>query len=479
MAECKMLNFILYVQKSLTFAAEITKMNYPMRKTYLSCALALMVSIPTFAGGYLTNTNQHVSFLRMVARGASVGSVDGVYYNPAGLTFLPTDGFHLSVNGQSAYQTRNIAMTFPLFPEEGQKRTYQGKASAPFIPSLQLAYKKGDWVLSGSFAVVGGGGKASFSNGVGQFDALAMGGIAKNPTIQALQQRLGKSKATDLYDLNSSMSGSQFIYGAQLGVSYRINNWLSAFAGGRMNYFHGGYEGFLSAKLKNEIPGVGGNELAALELDCKQTGWGITPIVGVNVKWNKWNLGVKYEFLTNLNLENKTVKSEFRQGGQGVEGTANPLNDYRDGVNTPSDIPALFTAAVGYEILPSLRASVEYHHFFDKQAGMAKDKQKVLKHGTHEYLAGVEWDVNKRFTLSAGYQRTNYGLSDDFQSDISFSCDSYSIGLGGKVNLNERLALNVAYFWTNYDPYTVQKTKYTTVYDRTNKVFGLGVDYRF
>lgn len=94
-------------------------------------------------------------------------------------------------------------------------------------------------------------------------------------------------------------------------------------------------------------------------------------------------------------------------------------------------------------------------------------------------LAGLEWDVNKRFTLSAGYQRTNYGLSDEFQSDISFSCDSYSIGLGGKVNINERLALNVAYFWTKYDPYTVQKLGYSTIYDRTNKVFGLGVDYRF
>lgn len=49
----------------------------------------------------------------------------------------------------------------------------------------------------------------------------------------------------------------------------------------------------------------------------------------------------------------------------GEEG--NPLADYKDGVNTPNDIPALLTAAVGYEILPTLRASVEYHHFLIKQ----------------------------------------------------------------------------------------------------------------
>lgn len=51
---------------------------------------------------------------------------------------------------------------------------------------------------------------------------------------------------------------------------------------------------------------------------------------------------------------------------------------------------------------------------------MADGKQKTLKHGTHEYLAGVEWDINKLFTVSGGYQKTDYGLSDAFQSDTSF-----------------------------------------------------------
>ena len=88
-----------------------------MRKISLIGFVMLIVSIPTFAGGLLTNTNQHVAFLRMLARGASI-DIDGVYSNPAGLAFLPGDGLYLSLNGQSAYQTRNIDMTFPLFPED-------------------------------------------------------------------------------------------------------------------------------------------------------------------------------------------------------------------------------------------------------------------------------------------------------------------------------------------------------------------------
>lgn len=449
-----------------------------MRKISLIGIVMLIVSIPTFAGGYLTNTNQHVSFLRMLARGASI-DIDGVYSNPAGLAFLPADGLYLSLNGQSAYQTRNIETVFPLFPEEGHRRYYEGKASAPFIPSFFGAYKKGDWTISGSFAVVGGGGKASFDNGLGMFDSMIMGALAANDQLKTLQQAMGAGAVSDLYTLNSAMNGRQFIYGVQLGLSYKATDWLSLFAGGRMNYFSGGYEGFLTATANDNVPLIGGNELAGIELDCDQTGWGITPILGADVKLGRWNVGLKYEFMTSLNLENKTKKAVVRQNGTEMGEVGNPLADFKDGVNTPSDIPALLTAAVGYEILPTLRASLEYHHYFDKAAGMAGDKQKSLEHGTHETLFGVEWDVTKQLSLSGGYQRTDYGLADDFQSDISFSCDSYSLGFGAAVKMTKHLTLNIAYFWTTYDDYKKVTDTGSTTYSRTNKVFGLGVDYKF
>ena len=451
-----------------------------MRKISLIGLAMLIVSIPTFAGDYLTNTNQNAAFLRMIARGASI-DVDGVYSNPAGLAFLPKDGLQVALTIQSAYQTRDIAATSPLWTMDGQNtvRKYEGKASAPVIPSIHAVYKKGDWAFSGSFAIVGGGGKASFDDGLGMFDSMVMG--------QIYQAASGKV-TPNMYTINSAMDGSQFIYGVQLGLSYKVNDWLGVFAGGRMNYFSGGYEGFLTAKVKADLPGMPAGMLqklndTKLELDCDQTGWGITPILGADVKLGKWNIGLKYEFMTSLNLENKTKKAEVRQMGNVMGDEGNPLADYKDGVNTPSDIPALLTAAVGYEILPTLRATVEYHHFFDKAAGMANDKQKALKHGTHEILLGAEWDVTKQLTISGGYQNTDYGLADDFQSDISFSCDSYSLGFGAAIKMTKHLTMNVAYFWTNYKDYNkMTETALgasSTTYSRTNKVFGLGVDYKF
>lgn len=392
--------------------------------------------------------------------------------NPAGLSFLSHEGFYLSLTGQSAYQTREIDATFPLFQQAdgtNGSRLYKGTASAPFIPSFQGLYKKDNWVISASFAITGGGGKASFSNGLPMFDALAMGMI---------HQQTGGQVTPQMYDINTSMDGKQYIYGVQLGLSYKINDWLSVFAGGRMNYVKSGYEGYLKAYMKENL---GGTQLANLELDCDQSGWGLTPIIGVDAKLGRWNLAAKYEFKTNLNIENQTHTLEVPTGTP--EAVIKP---YADGEQTPSDIPAYLSVAAGYEILPNLRASVEYHFYDDKHAGMLNDRQKTLKHGTHEYLAGMEWDITKRLTVSGGFQKTNYGLSNDFQTDTSFSCDSYSLGFGARVNLTQAWSIDVAYFWTHYNKYIKETDSYngtglkgTDIYNRTNKVFGLSLNYKF
>ena len=469
-----------------------------MRKISLIGFVMLIVSIPTFAGGLLTNTNQHAAFLRMLSRGATF-EIDGALSNPAGLAFLPNDGFHMGLSVQSAFQTRNIDASFytyngiamnngspvmvdgkpvPTKSDNPFNKYYKGKAAAPVIPSVFAAYKKGDWTISGFFAITAGGGKASFDDGLPMFDAAAMAGIFQGSIPGHLASNMQKPLATpNMYDINSAMDGKQYIYSLQLGLTYKINDWLSAFAGGRMNYFTGGYKGFLNAHLKEAY---GGDELMNLELDCDQTGWGLTPVLGVDAKFGKFNIGAKYEFKTNLNIENKTNNLKYPDSAESLVGS------YKDGVNTPNDIPSMLSVAVAYEFLPVLRASVEYHFYDDKKAGMAGDKQKYLTKGANEYLMGIEWDVTKQLTLSCGGQITDYGLSDDFQSDTSFSCDSYTLGVGAKVKLSERAALNVGYMWTTYEDYTKTSKNYsgtglpgTNVYSRTNKVFVLSIDYRF
>ncbi|MBK5203493.1 MAG: outer membrane beta-barrel protein, partial [Prolixibacteraceae bacterium] len=171
--------------------------------------------------------------------------------------------------------------------------------------------------------------------------------------------------------------------------------------------------------------------------------------------------------------------------------------------NTPSDVPGYFATALGYKISPTLRASVEFHSFNDKNARMAsvidetnstatkivsENKQKFLDHNTREYLIGCEYDITKHVTISGSYQYTDYGLSDNFQQQTSFSCNSYSIGFGTRIKMSEKLNLNIGYMISNYKDYTKNQTNYaspsipfsgTDIYSRTNKVFAFGVDYKF
>lgn len=130
-----------------------------------------------------------------------------------------------------------------------------------------------------------------------------------------------------------------------------------------------------------------------------------------------------------------------------------------------------------------------YNYYFDKDARMDHDKQRLLKSNTREYLAGVEWDIKPSVTISAGVQRTQYGLGDgSYLSDLSFVTSSYSFGFGAKIKVAKNAHLNIAYFITDYEKF--DKTYETSVtsgtntlkvvntdqFTRTNKVFGVGLD---
>lgn len=449
----------------------------------LSCCITSVV----YAGGILTNTNQSAHFARMMARDASL-QIDAVYTNPAGLVKLK-DGFHFSFTNQSAFQTRTITSTFAPFAGFGgnEEKEFKGDASAPIVPSFQGAYKTGKWVLSGSFAVSGGGGKATFNEGLPSFESM----IATLPLAISYM-----GVPTDQYSVDAYMRGSSFIYGAQLGGSYAINEMFSAYAGFRLNIVNNHYEGYLknirinpggkmmsASDFLNAAGQPGLAELTAdREIDNKQTGWGISPILGINFNYKKLNVGMKYEFRTSLNLESKTV--DGKDGG---------LAQFKNGVNTPHDIPALFTVGASYQITPQLMASIGYHHFFDSDADMADDKQQFINGGINEYLAGAEYRINKMFLVSGGVQFTRTGVTDDYQKDLSFSLDSYSIGFGGAVNVSKNVTINIGYFWTSYSDWTIEKDQYSSVagtnppvyiqgkdvFSRTNKVFAAGVDFSF
>lgn len=472
--------------------------------------LVSLVTTTAFAGGILTNTNPSARFARLVALDASTNA-DAAYYNPAG-TIKLSEGFHLTFSNQSVAQQRIIISSFAPMTGTGTKE-FVGKSTAPIVPSLQGVYKKGKWALSGNLAITGGGGKATFNDGLPSFESQisTLAPLINQFAPGLVGQVPGASITAKGYSLDQYMHGVNYIFGGQLGGAFQINDMFSVYGGFRLNVVHNSYEGHLTnLKLDLDIEGlgmvgipnnsglmdpsaifamVGSTDVVPAEikeklalpakmagegahLESKQSGWGVAPIIGFHFSHAGLNIGTKYEFQNSLNVENRT--------------TVDDTGLFADGVNTAHDSPALFTIGASYDILPSLTASVGYHLFFDKNARMANDKQKHLKGNTNEYLAGLEYRINDMFLVSAGGQITRFGMSDAFQSDLSFYTNSYSIGFGGAVNVSKNVQLNIGYFFTNYSDYTKASTNYngtgipgSDVYSRTNKLFAAGIDFSF
>ena len=452
-----------------------------MRKLLFSALCALSFSAVQ-AGGLMTNTNYHIAFDRMFARGATT-EIDAAYSNPAGLAW-GHEGFQLSLNFQKPWQKRDIKLG---------NTTYEGVASAPIVPALFAAYKKDRIALSAMIGIVGSGGFVKYDQGVPQYNVMVQSLMSS--IIPQLNQLPGINIPSN-YALNSEMKGKQYIYGGQLNFTYKILDCLSAAFGIRANYYDGYYRGHVIADAQNEY-----GQLAKLLLDVDQKGWGFTPLVSINYHKGPLTLSARYEFRTKLNPENSTNVLDAGLGNGLVakvaavpvygEATLIKIKEalapqlagataaFQDGVCTRYDMPALLAVAASYEFTPKLRAALEYHFFDDKNAKMANNRQEELTHGTHEILAGIEYDINEKFTISCGGQRTDYGLSDGYQQDTSFACDSYSLGLGGAWNINEKVRLNASYFCTLYSDYNKQAVFGQETYSRTNHVIGVGIDYKF
>lgn len=506
-----------------------------MRQKLLPLVFALLAfSSSIKAGGLLTNTNQSIAFLRSLARNGAIG-IDGVYSNPAGVAFLP-NGLHISFNVQNVYQTRiiNSGLTIPALQgtpyyqpfklNGGDKngiKEFKGEASAPIIPSFQIAKNYDKWGFQMGFGIVGGGGKATFNGGLPSFERQ----IAMLPGLLASQ---GFPTTEPAYSVNSYMHGQQYDFGLQLGATYKINEKLAVYGGARFNYIYNKYEGNIvnisaniggkmvnlhdffstkanamtqsanqykqmaeqaadpATKAKYEAAAkqyqAGAEKLNAAKeqvadkyLDCTQRGWGITPIIGIDYKTGRWNLAARYEFTTKFNIENNTKRDDTGQ--------------FQNGVNTPNDLPGLLSLGAQYEVLDNLRLLAGYHYYFDKDARMANNKQRLLSSNTREYLAGVEWDIKPGITVSMGGQRTQYGLGDgSYLSDLSFVTSSYSFGFGAKIKVAKNAHLNIAYFFTDYEKFNKTyetstkaggadiKMQNTDEFTRTNKVFGVGLD---
>lgn len=501
-------------------------------KKFIMLAAVAATSMTALAGGLLTNTNQNAAYVRQMSQNGII-DITGIYANPAGTAFL-SDGWHLSLNSQSAFQQRNITTTFPLFAFNGAApgvttHEFEGRAKAPVIPSASFSYNHGKWSVNAHFALGGGGGKCNFDKGLGSFEALVGGNIATGiisqiassyaaaaiPGLMAQGMTLEQAQAavvgpaTDYaknafatspttylggYTMSSSMSGKSYYFGLQVGGTYKFTETLAGSIGLRGVYATCNYDGYV--KGINYIAGGAPGSAPDITLNCDQVGIGFTPIIGLDWKPNEhWNFAGKYEFKTRLRLKNSSTLSPAAQVMAADPTSA--LANYADGKTIAEDIPGILTLGVQYSPCSKVRIMAGFNEYFDKSATKTGHQRNRLKeslpwsgnaidhidHNTWEINAGVEWDICKYVTASASYQRTCYGLNDAYMSDLSFNLSNHMVGAGVRITPCKLLNIDLGYMHTFYQTRDVVTATAvgakTDHYVRKNDVVGVGVNFNF
>jgi len=539
-----------------------------MKKLTLFAAIFMFVQ-SAIAGGILTNTNQSAQFVRMLSRNAST-QLDAVYFNPAGVVKLD-DGFHFALHNQSVFQTRTITSGYSYL-NDGE---YEGKISAPLFPDVYAAWKKNNLAVSLMFGPVGGGGGATYDEGLPSFEKDISSLVPNFSGLSALGHNVGG------YGVDISFEGTSIFWGLQGGVTYGFGDIFSVYGGVRYlpsTNTYSGYiknielavngnninaqtflngvsneasslaeqaagaseqlggiannlqplidqgagsltlaqiagAGYIDAATKAQIEGglqvigLSSEQIAAInisgaqsafsiaahtysqqsatlltqaatlagtsamlgdkDVEVKQTGAGITPILGVNITpFENLNIGIKYEHKTTLKLTNET--------------TVDNLGMFPDGDEVHSDLPALLGIGVGYKLSDAFTTQLSFTEYFDKGINWGKNvygEERTIDKNSYDLALGFQYNLSDAFAISIGGSLSGTGVSEQYQADFSFSNSSTTGGLGFEWKITDDLTLDTGALYTFYKDDTKAFPEYKETYDKKNIVFAVGLGY--
>ena len=486
-----------------------------MKKTILFGIFYLMAVPLIFAGGILTNANQSAQYVRMLSRNASM-QADAVYFNPAGVVKMK-DGFHFALNNQSIFQTKTIENRFPLL----NTSIYKGDVSVPAFPTGFAVYKKDKLALSFGFGPNSGGGTAEFNTGLPSFE------------VPLSQIPLGLAEAgidVDAYSADLYFNGESIFWGGQFNMSWAFSDIVSGAIGVRVILAGNDYQGHIKsvsvirdgasilvsdlmtglaaqasagatafgnypsdatmpdavasqygfpsgttfgvavATMSAKAESASASAAAAADryVDLKQKGTGFTPVIGLNIHPDdKLNIGLKYEFKTKLEMTNHTDVDD--------------LGVYPDGAKFRNDLPAIFAAGIDYRILDDLKISGSFNHYFDQGADWAGKEDEIDKN-LYELALGMEYQLTEKTAVSAGIMHSETGVGQGYQTDLSYSLSSNTVGFGMQFHINDRFDLDLGGLFTVYKPSDKEITygdlgTYKEIYSKTNLDFSIGLTY--
>ncbi|MCK5906571.1 MAG: hypothetical protein KAG37_03225 [Flavobacteriales bacterium] len=226
-----------------------------------------------------------------------------------------------------------------------------------------------------------------------------------------------------------------------------------------------------------------GAQMGDKAVDVEQTGSGFTPIIGANIALmdDKLNIGLKYEFKTEMTIANKTTKDDTGM--------------FPDKQEYAADMPAFLSVGVDYMVADNFKVSIGTHYYWDKSADYGKnghnddgsykrgDNSDFIDGNSYEIALGLQYDINEKIGLSGGYLYGNTSPALTYQNDLSYSLSTNTFSIGAVGHVSEKFDIDLGMLYTAYDPSDKEFDNaygiYKETYDKSNWVVAVGFTYKF
>ncbi|TWI77448.1 long-subunit fatty acid transport protein [Desulfobotulus alkaliphilus] len=418
----------------------------PIVKMAVLVTIVFVTAGNVFATLLDNNTNLSTEFIRMQARVGSADSTDAVVYNPAGTVWLDEGSY-------GAMHNQTLPKDYTHF-YGGRK--YETTTLTTHNPSFFYVRNAGNWSAFGGIAVHGGGGTLDYNNGT--ILGTALPAVFQN---QAMPQPVKDQILSSLQELNLSSaktSMTQMYPGLTIGGAYQIGEKLSLSLGGRV------IRGMLAFKI---------DKGSILDLDAEATGF--APIIGVNYRpVESLNLSIRHEFKTKLDFEYNTLRGAALIPGELDMGHVFAEMMGGDDQNFRRDLSALTAFGFAWMVRPDFKLAADLTIAWNRDINQ-EGKEDNFSEG-YEFAMGVEYFMNEKWTLSAGYSYSHPGDDMEQLFPLQPKLRYHGAAVGFRYAVNSKMGFQFGANRLFYDDQTDQKD---ITYQKDLLILSLGLDYRF
>lgn len=455
--------------------------------------LSLLASANAFAGSIDYLAQQDAEYFAHPAMIGKVG-VSGAYYNPAGTVFLE-DGLYVQLNSQTLFKT--YEMNTHYMSEKIPGGSHESDHPSAFVPSIQIVKKEGDRSYFLHAGAAAGGGAVKYENGISAFEVIGQG-IEDSFNFNKEDGTPNGNNAVVDYLGGSTVNGSSYYINTTFGMAQKINSKFSVAGGLRFMYAMRELNGTAHYNLyvgqgMDKIPDPYKSGDVRVDIDSERTGWGVGGVIGFHYQpTEKLNIGFKYETEVELNLNadgsvSTTSTNEafkINSGSGSVVGNINGALEKEPVIaewleDDRRNLPAMMALGVSYELTDRITLLTSGNYYFIKDANRNGCYENY--DNGYEISVGVDYKLNDKWTLMAGYQYTDTGANENTYKDTDYALDADMYGVGVKYTPDETKEFIVSYAYVDYKNGTAvnEKGQETTTFKKEVNAIGLSATFKF